>query len=56
MVPQRFPESVSVEEDNQKILDACKYVIVSVLPKQGGTSIMIGLTSHSCTIFDLTDQ
>ena len=39
MVPQRFPESVSVEEDNQRILDACKYVIVSVLPKQGGTSI-----------------
>ena len=54
MVPQRFPESVSVEEDNQKILDACKYVIVSVLPKQGGTSdlrSMIGFISDTFTIF-----
>ena len=32
---RRFPDAVTVEADNQKIVDACKYVIVSVLPKQG---------------------
>ena len=31
---ERFPAAVAVEADNQKILDACAYVIVSVLPKQ----------------------
>ena len=31
---KRFPESVTVEADNQGILDACSYVIISVLPKQ----------------------
>ena len=31
---KRFPAAVTVEADSQQIVDACKYVIVSVLPKQ----------------------
>ena len=56
MVPQRFPESVSVEEDNQKILDACKYVIVSVLPKQGGILFNDWLHLRHLHNFDSTDS